>query len=316
MKKVLITYNIPSEGLTSLKDKYTLIHPSATQFTKEEIIAIIPECEAILTIFNQAIDKDIIEAGTNLKIISNYGVGYNNIDVDFATSKGITVCNTPESVCTPTAELCMGLILSLSRRIAECNHRLRVEKDFKWGVMENLGIGLKGKTLGIIGMGKIGKELARMANTFGLNIIYNKRNRYTVSEEKSIGVKYIEFEDLLKSSDIISIHVPLTTDTHHLISKTQLLMMKQTALLINTARGAVINESDLVEALEANIIKGAALDVFEYEPKISSQLFNLNNVIIVPHIGTATIDCRIEMGREAGENIINFFNDSPTNIVN
>lgn len=316
MKKILVAYHIPYEGLENLSDNYEIIYPGKTFFSKEEMIQRVVDCDAVLSIFSMPIDKDIIDAGKKLKIISNYGVGYNNIDISAANKKGIAVTNTPKAVCIPTAELCLGLILSLSRRISECNHRLRVESDFRWGVMENLGIGLYGKTLGIVGMGMIGREVARLANAFGMRVIYNKRTQLNASVESDLNITYSSLDNLLVASDIVSIHTPLTEDTHHLIGVREFVKMKTSALLINTARGPVINEDDLVDALSNNSIAGAALDVYENEPKIHPSLFVMNNVVIVPHIGTASIDCRIEMGKEAGANIINFFNATPTNIVN
>lgn len=316
MKKLLVSYKIPYEGIKHLEKDFEIIYPSKPFFTKDEIIARIDDCDVLLSIFSMPVDRDIILAARNLKLISNYGVGYNNIDINAANERGITVCNTPESVCNPTAELTLGLILSLSRRIAECNHLLRTEEDFKWGVMNNLGSGLRGKTLGIIGMGKIGIAVSKLAKAFGLKVIYNKRNRFDKEQESSLDIEYSSFNELLSNSDIISLHTPLNEETRYLIGLKELNQMKSSAFLINTARGPVVNEKDLVCALNNNIIKGAALDVFEDEPHINPGLKLLNNVIIVPHIGTASIDSRIEMGKEAGENIINFFNESPTNIVN
>jgi glyoxylate reductase len=315
MKKILVTYPIPYEGLISLEQSFEIVYPEDKYLTKEDIISNIGDCDALLSIFSMPVDRDIIKAGKNLKLISNYGVGYNNIDIETAKQCGIVVCNTPEAVCRPTAELTLGLILSLSRRISECNYRLRTESDFKWGVMENLGLGLYGKTLGIVGMGKIGMAVAKLAQAFGMKIVYTKRNRLSKCEEERMSIVYCSFEELLRSSDIISLHTPLNKETHHLIGHNEFSMMKPTALLINTARGAVINEDDLVDVLRNDGIAGAALDVFENEPHIHPDLFSLNNVVIVPHIGTASIDSRIEMGKEAGDNIINFFNESPTNIV-
>lgn len=316
MKKLLVSYKIPYEGIKHLEKDFEIIYPSKPFFTKDEIIARIDDCDVLLSIFSMPVDRDIILAARNLELISNYGVGYNNIDINAANERGIAVCNTPESVCNPTAELTLGLILSLSRRIAECNHLLRTEEDFKWGVMNNLGSGLRGKTLGIIGMGKIGIAVSKLAKAFGLKVIYNKRNRFDKEQESSLDIEYSSFNELLSNSDIISLHTPLNEETRYLIGLKELNQMKSSAFLINTARGPVVNEKDLVCALNNNIIKGAALDVFEDEPHINPGLKLLNNVIIVPHIGTASIDSRIEMGKEAGENIINFFNESPTNIVN
>jgi len=303
-KTVLIQYAIPKEGLETLSQSCNLIYPEKDCFTEEELIECIPNCEALLSIFNQPVSAKVIEAGKQLEVISNYGVGFNNIDVKAATEKGIAVCNTPEAVCEPTAELCLSLMLSLSRRVAECNHRLRNEPDFKWGVMENLGSTLRGKTLGIVGMGKIGKSVALKARAFGMRVIYNKRKQLPFIEETDLQLEYREFHELLGEADIVSLHCPLNESTHHLIGADELASMKASAYLINTARGPVVDEQALVEALEKGTIAGAGLDVFENEPEIHPQLFKLNNAVLVPHIGTACIETRIEMAEEASQNIL------------
>lgn len=308
--KILVTYNIPREPFDNLPKGWEITFPQGEAMDKAEIIRLLPGHEVMLTIFHAPVDKEIIDAGKNLKLISNYGVGFNNIDIQYARSKGIAVTNTPASVCSPTAELAMGLMLSVARRIAECNQRVRHEKENMWGTMRNLGLGLEGKTLGIIGMGNIGKNVARKAEAFGMNIIYyNRRSEVP-------GFQRTDLETLLKQSDFISLHTPLTPDTRHMIGKHELEMMKRTAILINTARGAVVDEVALAECLANRRIAGAGLDVFEDEPYITEQLYTLENVVLTPHIGTATIDGRIAMGCEALNNILNFYAGTPTNIVN
>ncbi len=303
-KTILIQYAIPKEGLKVLGQSYHIVYPDKDYFTEEELMERIPNCEALLSIFNQPVSTNLIEAGKKLEIISNFGVGYNNIDVEVATKRGIAICNTPDAVCEPTAELCLSLILSLSRRVAECNHRLRTEDNFKWGVMRNLGQTLRGKILGIIGMGKIGKSVAQKAQAFGMKVAYNNRTQLSTSEEADLNIDYLGFDDLLKTADVISLHCPLNESTHHLIGEKELSMMKTSAYLINTARGPVVDEHALAEALEKDMIAGAALDVFENEPHITEQLMTLNNVVLAPHIGTACIETRIEMAEEASQNIL------------
>lgn len=301
-KKILIAYSIPKEGLQELEKHFDLVYPEKEFFTKEEMIERIPDCTGLLSIFNREISKEIIDAGKQLQIISNYGVGFNNIDIQNASKHQIVVCNTPKSVCEPTAELCFGLMLSLSRRIAECHHRLKTENDFEWGVMKNLGNTLRGKTLGIIGMGNIGKSVAEKAHVFGMQIAYH--NRKPISDTTKIQANYMELGTLLENSDFISLHCPFTKETHHLIGDSEFKKMKNTAFLINTSRGAVVNEEALVAALQTGEIAGAGLDVFENEPNIHSELLNLQNAVVVPHIGTATFETRIEMAQEASQNII------------
>lgn len=308
--KILVTYNIPREPFASLPKDWEVTFPDKEALEKEELIRMLPDYEVMLAIFHHPIDKEILDAGKKLKLISNYGVGYNNIDIQYARQKGIAVSNTPQSVCNPTAELAMALMLAAARRIAECNLRIRSEKESMWGTMCNLGFGLEGKTLGIIGMGNIGKNVARKAEAFGMNILYhNQRSEVP-------GYRKANLPTLLQQSDFITLHTPLTPATRHLIGKQELAQMKKTAILINTARGAVIDEAALTECLIKREIAGAALDVFEYEPKITEQLYQLANVVLTPHIGTGTIDARIAMGQEALDNIRNFFAGTPTNIVN
>lgn len=308
--RILVTYDLPREAFVGLPTDWEITFPQSEKLTKEEIIKIIPDYDILLSIFSMPVDRDIIDAGKKLRLISNYGVGFNNIDIQHARTKGITVCNTPDSVCTPTAELCMALMLSATRRIAELDRRVRTERESMWGVMRNLGYGLEGKTLGIIGMGNIGQNVALKAVAFGINIIYYNRKN-TIDKYRRV-----DLDTLLRESDIISLHTPLTDETKHLIGEREFRLMKKTAFLINTSRGAVVDEQALTQCLQEQRIAGAALDVFEQEPHITETLYTLDNAVLVPHIGTATIDGRIAMGKEALKNIQNFINNTPTNVVN
>ena len=308
--KILVTYNIPREPFQNLPQDWEITFPQGEAMSKDEIIRLLPEYDIMLAIFHAAIDREMIDAGKKLKLISNYGVGYNNIDIKYAREKGIAVTNTPQAVNNPTAELTMALLLSAARRVAECNLRVRTEQEKMWGTMRNLGFGLEGKTLGIIGMGNIGKNVARKAEAFGMHIIYYN-NRTEVP-----GYRRVELDTLLAESDFITLHTPLTPQTHHLIGARELCLMKPSAILINTARGAVVDEAALANALKNQLIAGAALDVFEDEPHITETLYGLNQVVLTPHIGTGTIDARIAMAKEALDNIRNFLKGTPTNVVN
>lgn len=308
--KILVTYDLPREPFAGLSADWEFTFPRGEKFTKEELIRILPEYDIMLSIFSRPVDREIIDAGKKLKLISNFGVGYNNIDIRYAREKGITVCNTPQSVCTPTAELCLALMLGAARRIAELDRRIRQEKENLWGVMKNLGTGLEGKTLGIIGMGRIGQNVARKAAAFGMRIVYYNRRTEIPGYERT------DLHTLLKQSDFISLHTPLNEDSNHLIGAKELSLLKPSAFLINTARGAVVDENALAECLENRRIRGAALDVFEQEPHVTEKLYHLDNVILLPHVGTATIDGRIAMAEEALQNIRNFLEGHPTNVVN
>ncbi|MBI9058015.1 MAG: hydroxyacid dehydrogenase [Labilibaculum sp.] len=302
--KILVTYAIPKEGLSELEKYFELIYPKKEFFSDSELIKLIPDCSALLSIFNRDISAEIINAGRKLKIISNYGVGFNNINTEAVNNNNIILCNTPDAVCEPTAELCLALMLSLSRQVSNCHFQLKTNPDFEWGVMKNLGNSLRGKTLGIIGLGKIGKSIAEKASVFGMKIIYH--NRKPITDKKYEHYTFVEKDRLLEESDIVSLNCPLTPETHHLLSEKEFRKMKTSSLLINTARGSVIDEQALVIALKDKLIAGAGLDVFENEPFIHSDLLKANNVVLVPHIGTSTIETRIEMGLEASENIISY----------
>ncbi len=305
--RILVTYNILKESFADAPDNYEFILPSAPSFTKEEIIERLPECDGLLSMFNFPIDKDIIDAGARLKIISNFGVGFNNVDIDYAKSKVIVVTNTPDPVVEPTAELAFALMSALSRRVTECNRKLQTGDDIRWGVMENLGTGLYNKTLGIVGMGRIGQSVAKRAAVSGMKIIYYNRHRLPEDIEKKYSAEYVSLDSLLSQSDYISLHTPLDESTFHLIDAEALSKMKKGVFIINTARGPVIDESALVAALECGHIGGAGLDVFEKEPEINNGLLGRDNVIVVPHIGTATVEARISMGRYAVKNMMLFF---------
>lgn len=304
--KILVTYSIPKEGLRKLND-FDIIYPTQEQCTKTEIIEKIKNCEVLLPAFTQTIDKEIIEAGKKLKIIANFGVGFNNIDIDFATKKNIVVTNTPNAVCEPTAEMTMALMLSLMRKIAWCDKNLKQNKDFEWGIMKNLGSSLYAKTLGIIGMGKIGKSLAQKADVFGMKIIYHNRKPMPVALEKQYKANYVSKQELLEKADIVSLNCPLTKETEHLLSDREFKIMKKGAFLINTARGKIVDEVALSKYLINGHLGGAGLDVFENEPNINPEILQLDNVVLTPHIGTGTVDTRIAIAEEAAENIIGFF---------
>lgn len=308
--KLLVTYNIPRDPFRNLPTDWEVTFPQGEELNKTELIRMLPEYDVLLAIFHAPIDREILDAGKKLKLISNYGVGYNNIDIKYAREKGITVTNTPKAVNNPTAELAMALMLSAARRVAECNLRIRTEREDMWGTMRNLGFGVENKTLGIIGMGNIGKNVAHKAEAFGMHVIYhNKRTEVP-------GYRRVDLDTLLQESDFITLHTPLTSETRHLIGARELSLMKSTAILVNTARGAVIDEKALADVLVHRRIAGAALDVFEDEPHITETLYGLENVILTPHIGTGTIDARIAMGQEALDNIRNFMAGSPSNVVN
>jgi glyoxylate reductase len=308
-KKLLSTFKISNIKYKNLLSQFDITVPKNRSFTYEEINSIIHEFDAILVHNQTKIDANIIKKGKKLKIISNFGVGFDNIDYNFAKKNDVIVTNTPDAVTTATAEVATGLLLSIARKISYLDRKLRDGNIIDWGLEENYGVALKNKTLGILGMGRIGKTLAKIASALGMNIIYNDKTM--LSEELIIkyNINYVNIEDLFKLSDFISIHLPLNKYTHHLVNEGLLNLMKTTSYIINTSRGGVIDEQLLVKYLKEKRIGGAGLDVFENEPTITKDLLNLNNVVLTPHIGTDTFETSDAMLEEALLNIANFFNN-------
>jgi len=307
-KRVLVSTHLLPEGFSQLEEHFEVVFPENEVFSRNEILQLLPSFDAFVPTFQFKVDKDIIDAGQDrLRIIANYGVGYNNIDIDYAGSKNIIVTNTPDPVIEPTAEQAFALMLAAARRVAECDRKLRLKAGLKWGVLENLGQTLYGKTIGIVGMGRIGQSLARRAVANGMKILYCNRSRLSLDIENIYQAEWMELSDLLASSDVVSLHIPLTNETFHLIDSEKLARMKTTAILINTARGPVVNELDLVKALKDRRIYAAALDVYEFEPIISQELLQMDNVVLAPHSGTATFEARNDMARFVSQNIIRYF---------
>ncbi len=314
MERILITSRIADKGLEELFKLYRMTHSEVEVMQRDEVLKCIPQYECIVPV-NVRADRELIDTAANLKLISCYGAGYDNVDVGYATSKGIMVTNIPDSVTEATAELGFGLMLSLVRRISECDRKLRSDSNFEWGVMKNLGNTLYGKTLGIIGMGRIGRAVARRAKAFGMSIIYYNRSR--LSPELEDGAVYKTFDGVLENSDVVYISTPLSEGTRHMIGEKEFGKMKSSAFIVNTSRGAVIDEQAMVKALETGRIAGAGLDVFEKEPVITPALFNMDQVVMAPHIGSATIETRIFMSQEMSKNIIDFFSGRiPKYVVN
>lgn len=308
MKKVIVAGDMLREGFKRLEKDFEVVYPpSGRNFTTEELEVLVEDADALLSFFTIKIGENIISKAPKLRIISNFGVGYDNIDIKYASEKGIVVTNTPDPVTIPTAELTIALMLDISRKISFLDRELRANKNYDWNILNNLGVTLHGKTLGIIGMGRIGREVAKRARSFGMRIKYFNRHKLAYSLES--GAEYVTKEELISSSDFISVNAPATVETFHILSKIEFDLMKPSAIVVNTSRGNLIDERALISALQNNIIRGAALDVYEKgDGNISEELLMLDNVVCVPHIGTQTIDARVEMADFASQNIILFFN--------
>jgi glyoxylate reductase len=316
--KVFVTRIIPDEGLNLILENCDAeVWQEETPPPKEIIIEKIKDCEGILTLLTDKIDAEIMDRAPKLRIISNYAVGYDNIDVKSATQRGIMVTNTPGVLTETTADLAFALILATARRIVEADKFTRSGKWKSWGPMLFLGRDVYGATLGIIGLGRIGQAVARRAKGFNMKVIYYSRKRKE-DVERELGVEYRELHSLLREADIVSIHTPLTEETYHLIGEKELSLMKPTAILINTARGAVVDQKALYKALKERRIFGAGLDVYEKEPiDADDPLLELDNVVLLPHIGSASVETRGRMARMAAENLLaGLRGEKPPNLVN
>ena len=308
MKKILIAYRMKSEGLRELEGRYEVTLPTGkSHFSREEVLEMISGYEVLVPSFGFFTDREIMERGVKLELISNYGVGYNNIDVECATEKGIVVTNIPNTTREPTAEFAFGLLLAAGRRIGYYDRKLRSPEGVSWGMYAETGLPVYGKRLGIIGMGRIGQSLARRAIASGMEIVYHNRNRLDKTIEEIYGARWVSLDELLRSSDYISLNAPSTPETYHMIGEKQFGMMKPTAVFINTARGNMVDERALATTLREKRIWAAALDVYEQEPQILPELLTLDNVVLAPHAGTKTLEDRIRMSEEMVQNIIGFY---------
>lgn len=308
MKKpqIFVTRQIPQEGLEILKD-YCQVEVSEYDgvIPRSLLLKRVKDTDGLLVLLTDKIDKEVISAaGKRLRVISNYAVGYNNIDIGEATKKGIMVTNTPGVLTETTADLAWALLMSIARRIVEGDKFVRAGKFRGWEPMLLLGTDIYEATLGLIGFGRIGQAMARRAKGFNLKVLYYDKNPVSPIIEKELGVSRAGFDEILRESDFISIHVPLNEETFHLIGQKELSIMKKESYLINTARGPIVDEKALVKALKDGVIRGAALDVFENEPEIEQELMSLDNIVMVPHIGSASYQTRTKMAIIAAKNIL------------
>ena len=318
MPKIFITRQIPEKGVNLLKDKgwHVSVGPEG-KISQEELLEGVKGVDAILSVLTEKINGEIMEAaGKQLKIIANYAVGYNNIDVAEAKKREIMVTNTPGVLTDVVADHTVGLIFAVSQRIIEADKYTRAGQYKAWGPKLFLGGDITGKVLGVVGLGRIGSTVAqRMSQGFQMKVIYYDMRRNEEMEKKN-GWEYKELEDVLKEADFITLHTALTKETTHLINEERLKMMKPTAYLINTSRGPVIDEKALVEVLKNKGITGAALDVFENEPELTPGLTDLDNVVLTPHIASATKGTRDKMAEMAANNIIAALEgETPENLV-
>lgn len=294
MKKVLITRPVPEAGIALLREKFA-VTVSDPPMEPDRLRAVIPEYDALLSMLSDPIDAALLARAEKLKIVANYAVGYNNIDVASAKKHRIWVSHTPEVLTNATAEIAFALLICLTRRILEADRFTRNGRFKGWDPLLFLGDELCGRTLGIIGMGRIGRDMAAKCRAFGLEIVYYQRHPLSPEAEATLGARYLSLDALLAEADAISLHTPLSDATHHLINADAFSRMKDGVYLINTGRGPVVDEAALVAALRSGKVKGAGLDVYEFEPAISSELLAMPNLVLLPHIGSATRETREQM---------------------
>ena len=304
--KVYITRRIPEPGIEMIRKEHDVeVNPYDRVLTREELLQAVKGRDGIHCLLTDKIDAEVFDAaGPQLKVVSNYAVGYDNIDVDEATKRGIVVTNTPGVLTETTADLAWALIMSVARRIVEADKFTRAGKYDGWAPMLFLGQDIYGKTLGIIGMGRIGQAVARRAKGFNMKVLYNDIRRIPEELEKELNATFASMDEVIENSDFISLHTYLSPETYHLINEEKLKRMKKTAYLINTSRGPVIDEAALVKALKEGWIAGAGLDVYEFEPKLVPGLAECENAVLLPHIASASVETRTKMATMAAENLL------------
>lgn len=310
-KKVFVTRKIPDVGVSILQDGgYEVrVNLKDRPLSKKELIKKLKNnaYDAVLCLLTDKIDAEIFDASPNTKIFANYAVGYDNIDITEAKKRGIAITNTPSVLTESVAEHAFALIFAVARRIVESDSYLRRGKYKGWAPELLLGTELRGKTLGILGAGRIGSRVGVIGSAFGMKIIYYDVKRSEEMEKENGALFKSDISDVLSEADVVSVHVPLIPETRHLINAERLAKMKPSAYLVNTSRGAVIDETALVEALKRGVIKGAGLDVFEHEPKLAKGLSKLSNAVLTPHTASATYEARDAMSRLSAESIVDFF---------
>jgi glyoxylate reductase len=319
--KVVVSQRIFPEALKLLSQAGLTVdlNDAATPLAKAALAARLRDADGLICLLTDQIDAELLAQAPKLKIVANVAVGYNNIDVAAATERGIMVSNTPDVLTEATADLAFALLLAAARRLTEADRYVREGRFAGWELFQpHLGLSVWGKTLGLIGMGRIGQAVARRAKGFNMRVCYHNRSRVAAALERELGAEFVSFEALLVQSDFISIHAPLTDDTHHLIDAAALAMMKPSAILINTARGPIVDEAALAAALASGQLAGAGLDVFEREPEVHAALLKQHqHVVLAPHIGSATYDTRRDMSVLAARNVVRALGgNKPPSLVN
>jgi len=303
---VLVTRRLPKQALDRIDERCDMtLYEGEGAMPRERLLSEIAGKVGAITLLTDKVDDELLDAaGPQLVIVANYAVGFDNIDVDALTGRGVMCSNTPDVLTETTADTAWALMMAAARRVPEGDRFLRSRTPWIWGPLMMLGQDVNGRALGIIGFGRIGHAMARRAKGFGMRVLYHDVHRPSPELEGELGAEYRELDDLLAEADFISIHVNLTEETRHLINAERLSKMKPTAVIVNTSRGPVIDEAALAEALRDGVIFAAGLDVFEREPEVTQLLLELDNAVVIPHLGSATVDTRIAMGMLAADNLI------------
>ena len=304
--RIVVTRRIPDPAIELLEGAGDVwVSPHDRPLSADELHSAVAGADAAVTVLHDRVDDAFLDAaGPALRIVANVAVGYDNVDVEACARRGVVVSNTPGVLTEATADIAFALILMSTRRLGEGERLIRARTPWSWSMFFMLGTGLQGKTLGIVGLGKIGQATARRARAFGMEIVYAGRRRAAEDVEAELSARFLPLDELLTTADVVTLHCPLSAETRHLIDATALARMQPSSHLVNTTRGPVVDEAALAEALRARAIAGAGLDVFEREPEVHPDLLELENVVLIPHLGSATIETRTAMGVLAAENVV------------
>jgi glyoxylate reductase len=316
---VLVTRRLPAPVLRRLAEACELdVWDGDGAIPRAELLARAAGRAGMVALLTDRVDAELLDAaGPGLRVVANYAVGYDNVDLDACTARGVLVTNTPDVNTEATADLAWALLLAAARRVAEGDRFLRTGRPWIWGPEMLLGADVGGKTLGVVGLGRIGRAVARRAGGFGMRVLYSSGHRLAAAEEAALGVAWRDLDGLLAEADLVSVHAALTPATHHLIGAAQLRRMRPTAVLVNTARGPLVDEAALARALRDGQLAAAGLDVYEREPEIHPDLLGLDNVTLLPHLGSATVETRTAMGMVAAGNLLAALaGERPPNLLN
>jgi glyoxylate reductase len=311
--RIVVSRRLPEPALAMLRAAGDVwVSPHERALTAAELRAACAGADVVLTLLHDRVDEQLLDAaGPQLRCVANVAAGYDNVDLDAATRRGVVVTNTPGVLVDATADLAIALILMVTRRLGEGERLIRGGAAWGWDMHFMLGHGLRGKTLGIVGLGGIGRATARRARAFGMEVVYAGRRRAPAEVEEELGARVVDRDELFAAADVVSLHCPLTPDTRRMVDAAQLARMHPDAYLVNTSRGALVDEAALVDALRRGLIAGAALDVFEHEPAVHPGLLELDNAVVVPHLGSATLETRTEMATLAARNALAVLRGGP-----